>query len=156
MKKLMIGILIFASLSSFAAVNLSCKHLSPGLTEDIHYGVLGHALLDCTDKNDKKYAVVFRGVGLGFRHSSDGFIGLSCPTVSLKRLNTNGRVNLGSVRVAASLGGGASAAVAINHRGGTCLMGGLELGVGASASLGELSIMKGDAKDFESMLFDIQ
>ena len=156
MKKLLIGLLALGSFSSFAAVNLACKHLSPGQTEDIHYGVLGHTLLDCTGKNDEKFAVVFRGAGLGFRHSSDGVIGLSCPTVSLKRLNTKGRVNLGSVRVAASLGGGASAAIAINHRGGTCLMGGLELGAGASASIGELSIMKGDARDFQNMLFDIE
>jgi len=156
MKFLLVGIITLISAPTFAAVNLSCKHLSPGPTEEFHYGVLGHALLDCTGKNDQKYAVVFRGAGLGIRHTSDAVVGLTCPTVSLKRLNNKGRVNLGAVRVAASLGGGASASVALNHRGGVCLMGGLELGAGVSASLGELSILKGDAKDFQNMLFEIQ
>lgn len=159
MKALLISLLALGSISSFAAVNLSCKHTDPwgnyGATSDEHLMVVGNTLLDCSDKNDVKYTVALVGVGPGMRYTSNGIIGLTCPTVSKAKLNNKGRINLGAVRVAASVVGGGNVAVALNHRGGVCLMGGLEFGAGFSVVVGKMSILKGESHTYNDLLIDM-
>lgn len=140
------------SLKSFSAVNLTCE-MYENKSTDSHFTVIGQTLLNCRDSKGESYTLVFRGIGLGLRKAPKQIIVLTCPTVSKKKLNRKGKVELFGVKVAASLGVGVNAVAAINHKGGTCLAAGLEMGAGASVTTGQMIILKGTDHE-DKLLYD--
>jgi hypothetical protein len=85
------------------------------------------------------------GIGPGLEFASGGFV-VSCPTVSKKRLDNRGKIVLGAVNASTSALVGVNTGIAINHRGGTCIILGVHAGIGASIKIGALKLMRGTLK----------
>jgi hypothetical protein len=150
MKKLIATFLLLGSLSSQAAVNLVCSQ-EYGDNGDImpsaHGFVYGSLYTDCRDKNNNSYSITLKGVGPGLElHTTSGFV-VTCPTVSKKRLDRKGVINLGSTQISATAIGGVSAGLAVNFLGGSCFIGGIQYGFGASMKVGLFKLMKGSLRE---------
>jgi hypothetical protein len=148
MKTLISGLfLLMASIFSqnaSAGLNLVCE------THDVHRHFLayGQIVLDCSrigrdevTSDNHDYAVIISGVGPGLQLDLGTRAIVSCPTVSKKRLDRKGYVYMASATVSATAIAGATAGVAINHRGGACFIAGAQLGLGASAKIGGFTIL---------------
>ncbi len=143
MKKIIILFSLFASLNSFASLGLKCKQ---NLWDDGHVGLAGTTILDCEDFKGNEYMVVFSGVGPGLLVNDERHAVITCPTISKKRLEKKGQVNLGSVKVSAAIIGGVELAIAANQRGGTCLLTGVSFAAGASILIGKVTIYTHEGK----------
>jgi allophanate hydrolase subunit 1 len=110
----------------------------------------GHYDYDWIEKN--RYTVLMKGVGLGFRFGISSDYIITCPTVSKKRLKRKGKVNLGSIKLGADAFFGAQGGVALNHRGGMCIIGGVDAAAfGASVTLGKMVIYKGALQEIDEL-----
>lgn len=143
MKKLFALLLVVCSLSAQAALNLSCHAVDDlDSSMDTHVLVAGDLLMYCQDKDNKGYTVELAGVGPGLELVLSE-VAITCPTVSKKRLQKEGSISFGAIKVSASAFIGAKAGVALNHRGGSCFLAGINAGLGASVSIGEMTIHQG-------------
>ncbi len=147
MKKIIIALAFLTSLNSFAGVFLTCS------SKDVHEGgegvvsdnilLFGEFKFSCKDFKGNDYSIQMKGVGPGIEFNPDAAVAVACPSVSKKRLNSRGKVILGAVNVSAAIIGGVTEGIALNHRGGMCLVSGFTTGFGASIKIGYLKIMKG-------------
>lgn len=148
MKKFFLFASAFFALNSLAAVNLKCAYMESDIFQTGHAtGAQQTKVLaktqftSCYDKDGNSYTITFDGVGAALKLVAGEDMVVTCPTVNKRKLLRNGSVNLGAVKVGASLFYGVSATVALNHKGGVCLLGGIDLGLGAEAVLGKMSII---------------
>ena len=103
MKNLFIGLLVLGSFSSFAGVHLKCSQAftSQNGEQDVQEGLKSLTVLDCHrgkgyEDEDSRYAVLIKGVGIGYRGAGVSELFLTCPTVSRRRLDRTGKVSLGA------------------------------------------------------------
>ena len=155
MKKLLIGLLAFWSLSAFAGKTLTCDApdslsiLGWGSGSDESFLVRDTVYADCYDKDQKEYKMAMHGHGLGLRYGVTSFL-VHCPTVRKKRFDEGFTLVGPKVSVEALVGG--SVALAVNAKGGVCAFVGLDFGVGASVTISKIQFKPGSLS--ESDTFD--
>lgn len=137
MKKILILFSLITSFNSYASLSLKC---SQNLWDDGHVGFEATKIFNCKDFKGNEHTVIFRDVGPGLLINDETYAVMTCPTVSKKRLERKGLVNLGSVKVSAAVIGGVEVAIAANLRGGACLLTGVNIGIGVSVLVGRMSI----------------
>jgi hypothetical protein len=150
MKKIILITLTLISMNSFAGLHMTCEQVAINQTGegDVMTGLKSSTILSCKGKKQKDYTLVIKGYGLGVKLGLGSVLAITCPTVSERRLNRVGKVSLGSVKATASVFLGADAVVAVNHRGGTCMMVGFNFNsYSAGVSIGKMTIFKGDVYD---------
>lgn len=157
MKKLILIVLTFTSLSSFAGVHLICDQsaIDQGGHLDHMNGVKNISILSCEGKNRERYTMFIKGYGLGGKIALFSEFAVTCPTVNKRKLHKRGKVTLGTIKANASVFIGANAAVAANHKGGFCVMAGYDFyGFAASVSVGKMVIYKGSLYEQEGLVYE--
>ncbi len=122
--------------TAYAGVTFKCNALGfEDYIESNGAGLIGeHLLARCKSKHGL-YDIDFVGIGPGLRISSSNMI-ISCPFV---RKNKIEGTYIG-VKASAVAGIGATVAVVSNKRLGVCSITGLEVGLGASVTIGRMTI----------------
>ena len=134
MKKILMGLALLlassAGLSStaHAAPGMVCGGISDSRGKDEASG-------ECYTADGQSYSYKMSGIGIGFQSSLEGFA-IYCPNVRKSRLTT---LKLRGVEVTASPLFGAEAAVFTNKHLGTCIMTGLNIGLGVSVNIDSLT-----------------
>lgn len=159
MKKIIVTIaLAVISMNSFAGLHMTCTQTGLNQTgeQDQMTGIKAVTVLTCLDKKVNDYTLIIKGYGIGFKAALGSTFAITCPTVSKRRLKRVGSVSLGAVKATAGVIVGADAVVAVNHRGGTCVMVGATLaGLSAGVSVGKMSIYTGEISEHYDRIQDL-
>ena len=98
-------------------------------------GIFDDASGQCTTTDGQSYRYEIHGVGIGLQESASAFA-LVCPNVRKSRLD---KYEFYGIEATATVLLGAQVAVFTNKHLGTCLMTGLNAGIGASINIDSLS-----------------
>ena len=134
MKKSIFGLfLVLASTTGLnstahAAAGMVCGGISDSGGTDEASGM-------CYTADGQSYSYKMSGIGIGLQSSLEGFA-IACPNVRKSRLTT---LTLYGVEVTASPLFGAEAAVFTNKHLGTCIMTGVNIGLGVSVNIDSLT-----------------
>jgi hypothetical protein len=151
-------VLIFAFIGSTtksqASVFLACESTYSSAAEgpdfrlptDLNAVIVGTLLADCRDKKGDIYSVSLGGISPGLLIGESIFT-LSCPTVSKRKLKRNGSVAFLGTRATVAAIAGVNVGLAVNHKGGFCLLAGVELGIGAAVNIGAMKIFTGTVNE---------
>ena len=145
-------------MSSIAGVNIICNQsiIDQSGYSEMQRGYKTTLLAGCTKEvsEDKyeHYTLLIQAFGIALRPAGFSAFAMTCPTVSSKRLDRKKKVSLGTIRVGADLHLGANISVALNHRGGTCFIGGFDFySIGAELTLGKMTLFKGQIHEHEEL-----
>jgi hypothetical protein len=89
------------------------------------------------------YTVQIRGIGPGLRWNFLETFTVSCPLVRKSKVDEKGKLIVGGPHVSVSPIVGAQAGAFVGQRGAVCILGGVQLGIGAGASISRLKITQG-------------
>lgn len=141
---LVVAMLAFCS-QAFAGLKLKCD--TPDSIDQLGGGTIltaGTNYLNCADKEDNKFTLLFIGVGAGIDLIVDSSITVKCPLVSKKRIMKGHGLTVYGPRITAGAKKGIDIGLGLNVRAAFCSFTGINTAYGASALIGGFAIRHRD------------